>query len=200
VLVGVAAIGVTLAASPLALARVSTPSHEPIGTTRRKLVACQANEVLPRETSAIRLRVFALLGPRVTVSVLADGKVIAHGVRGSGWTGGVVTVPVRPLAATRSGVELCFALFLDGDESGELVGEKTAPALAAQSPDGPLAGRVRVEDLRPGPSSWWSLAPSVARRMGLGHAWGGSWSAVLVLCLMAGVAVLCGRLVLGELE
>jgi hypothetical protein len=36
--------------------------------------------------------------------------------------------------------------------------------------------------------------------MGLGHAWDGTWSAVLVLVLMGGVALLCAALALRELE
>jgi hypothetical protein len=199
-LAGVAVVGFVLSRAPATVARVSTAVHEPVETTRQRVVACQPDEVLPRGTTAIRLRLFAFLGPRVTVDVLAQGRVIAHGEHGSGWTGGVVTVPVHPLPVTVSGAEVCFTLALNGDEAGELVGEKTTAGRAARGSDGSLPGRVRLEYLRPGSSSWWSLALSVARRMGLGHAWGGTWIAVLVLVLMGGVALLCARLVLRELE
>jgi hypothetical protein len=198
-LAGVAVVGSVLTQSPATVARVSTAVHEPVETTRQRVGACQPDEVLPRGTTAIRLRVFAFLGPRVTVDVLARGHVIAHGERGSGWTGGVVTVPVDPLPVTVSGAEVCFTLALNGDETGDLVGERTTPGRAARDSDGSLPGRVRLEYLRAGSSSWWSLALSVARRMGLGRAWGGTWIAVLVLVLMGSVTVLCSRLVLREL-
>ncbi|MGD0452801.1 MAG: hypothetical protein ABSB69_04330 [Solirubrobacteraceae bacterium] len=196
--IGVAALGITLSQSPITVAEVSTAEHGLLGTTTQKLSACQSNEVLPRETSAIRLRVETFIGPKVAVEVLAHGRVIAHGERESGWTGGVVTIPVEPLSMARSGVELCFTLFLNGDESAELVGERTTGALAAQSRFGPLAGRVRVEYLRPGRSSWWSLAPAVARRMGLGRAWSGTWNVLLVFGLMGGMVLLCSRMMLRE--
>ena len=198
-LAGVAAIALTLSGSPIAVARVNTTEDTVVEVVRQRLSACQANEALPRGTSAIRLRTFAFLGPRVTVQVLAHGRVIARGERESGWTGGVVTVPVNRLATARTGVETCFTLFPNGDETIELVGEPTTGPLAARSQEGPLPGRIRVEYLRPGSSSWWSLAPEVARRMGLGHAPAGTWSVLLVIALMGSLVALCSRLILREL-
>jgi hypothetical protein len=196
---GVAAICITLLGGPIAVARVNVTEETFVGEARRTTHVCQSREVLPRETSAIRLRSYAFLGPRVTVEVLAQGRAIAHGQRGSGWTGGVVTVPVNRLPTSRSGVELCFTIFGNPYESVELAGEPTTGALAARTQAGPLSGRVRVEYLRPSPKSWWSLAPEVARRMGLGHAASGTWCVFLVLALMAGLIALCSRLMLREL-
>jgi hypothetical protein len=197
-LLGLAAIGLTLSQSPIAVARVNTTAQTYLATVTHTTSACQPNELLPRETTAIRLRTWAFFGPRVTVDVLAHGHVIARGERGSGWTGGVVTIPVSRLPTARSGVDLCFTLFLNGDESDELVGEPTTRALAARGPEGSLPGRVRVEYLRPSRSSWWSLAPEVARRMGLGHAGSGTWSVVLVVALMGSVAALSALAILRE--
>jgi hypothetical protein len=197
---GVAATCFALSQAPATVARSSTAAHESLGSIRRPIAACQADEVLPREVSAVRLGIGAFLGPRVTVEVLAQERAIARGERGSGWTGGTVTVPIGAEASARSGVEVCFAAALNGDESAALSGVRTPTALAASGPGGPLRGRVRIEYLRAGASSWWSLAPSVARRMGLGHAWSGTWSVALVLALMAGVAALCIRLTLRTLE
>ena len=116
-LLGAAAILVTLSRSPVAVIRVNTAAVASIGTITQPTSACQSGELLPRGTSAIRLRVFALLGPRVALEELQAGHVIARGERSSGWTGGAVTVPVEPLATARAGAELCFTIFLDGDES-----------------------------------------------------------------------------------
>jgi hypothetical protein len=164
-------------------------------TTQRPIDACQSPELLPRETSAIRLRVDAFLGPRVTLAVVAHGRVIAHGERGSGWTGGAVTIPVSPLSTARPGVDLCFALLLNGDETAELVGEPTPAAHAARGTGGALPGRLRVEYMRLG-RSWWSLTPAVARRMGLGGAVSGAWSVILAVALMGSVALVCSLAIL----
>ena len=58
----------------------------------------------------------------------------------------------------------------------------------------------RIEYLRAGRSSWWSLASSVAHRMGLGRAASGTWIVFLVIALMILVATLASRLVLRELR
>jgi hypothetical protein len=197
-ILGAAAIAVTLAQSPITIARVNTAEHSLVEVAHQQTSACQAGETLPRQTSAIRLRAYAFLGPRVEVQVLAHGRVIAHGERESGWTGGVVTVPVNRLAAARSGVEVCFTLLVR-NEPVELVGEQTIGALAASSANGPLAGRVRIEYLRPGSASWWSIAPEVARRMGLGRAAAGSWNGLLAIALTCALVGLCARLIIREL-
>jgi hypothetical protein len=198
-LVGAAAIAVTLSKSPLTIAAVNTTATASLGKTSRTTAVCQSGETLPPGTTAIRLRVFAFLGPRVTVEVSSHGHVIAHGERGSGWTSGAVTVPVKPLARTSPGVELCFTFFTDGNEEDWYVGEASTAAHAPRGGRVPH-GRVRVEYMRPGGSSWWSLARMVARRMGLGRAWPGAWNALLVLALMAGVTVLCSLAILRQLR
>lgn len=199
-ILGVAILAITLSHAPITVARVNGRQHVVLGSFRRSAAVCQANEVLPRHTSAIRLQMFASTGPRVTLAVLAQGHVIAHGERGSGWTGGVVTVPVSQSPTTRSGVTLCFALFLNGDEGVSYTGERTNGAISAHERTGPLPGRIRAEYLRSGRSSWWSLMLPVARRMGLGHAGSGTWSVLLVVALMVGVVLLSSRVVLRELE
>ena len=90
-------------------------------------------------------------------------------------------------------------MFGNGHESVELLGEPTSGAFAARGRRGPLPGRIRVEYLRPGGASWWSVAPEVARRMGLGRAAPGTWIVLLVLALMGCLVALCSRLVLREL-
>ncbi|MCW3018524.1 MAG: hypothetical protein JWN10_832 [Solirubrobacterales bacterium] len=199
VVLGAAAVAITLTQAPITVARVNMAEETFVSEAHGKLSACQTGETLPRGTSAIRLRTYAFLGPRAVVEVRAQGRTIAHGERGSGWTGGVVTIPVNRLRATRSGVELCFTLFGNGDESVEVMGEPTSGLPAASVQAGSLPGRIRVEYLRPGAASWWSIAPEVARHMGLGHAAAGTWSVLLVIVLMSGIVALCSRLILREL-
>ena len=193
----VLALVFALSQAPVGVAGVNTADHATFLTITHRTEACQVGEVLPGEVSAVRLRMYAFLGPRVTVSLSAGARQIAYGERASGWTGAVVTVPVGTLAGPTAGVELCFAVYLDGEESVKLSGQPGAVgARAAVSASGPLPGRLRVEYLRAGSTSWWSLALQVARRMGLGHAPSGTWGALLVVVLMGGVALVCARAVL----
>lgn len=189
-----------LSQSPSTVAGTNTTTRQFLTATKNELSACQAGETLPRGTSAIRLHTEAFLGPRVTVQVREGARAIASGERASGWTAGVVTVPVKPLATTRVNVALCYAVHLNGHEMGVFVGEPTTGASAAQTYKGSLPGRIQVEYLRPSGSSWWSLIGTVARHMALGRAWPGEWSVVMVLLLMIGVGVLCSRAILRELR
>jgi hypothetical protein len=194
------AVAFALSQSPATVARTNTGTREFVTSTKHRLSACQSGETLPEGTSAIRLHTEAYVGPRVTVQVREGARTIASGERGSGWTAGVVTVPVKPLATTRATVELCYTTYLNGFETGIFVGEPTTGARAAQTSQGPLPGRIAVEYMRPSGSSWWSRIGTVARRMALGRAWPGEWSVVTVLLLMLGVAALCSRAILRELR
>jgi hypothetical protein len=199
-LAGAGAVAFALSQSPATVAGTNTTSRLFVTSTKDELAACQPGETLPRGTSAIRLHAEAFLGPRVTVQVREGARVIASGERAPGWTSGVVTVPVRPLATARANVELCYAVYLNGSESGIFVGEPTTGARAARASDGSLPGRIAVEYLRPSRSSWWSLIGTVARHMAHGRAWPGEWSVVMVLLLMVGVGALCSRAILRELR
>lgn len=191
---------VTLSGSPIAVAGVNTTSEASIGALKTKAQVCQGGETLPAGTTGVRLRVFGFIGPRVTVRMLSHGSVIAHGEAGPGWTGSVVTVPVKPLPVERTGLTLCFGIFLNGYETTFLTGEPTTPARAATGPEGSLGGRLRVEYMRPGHTSWLSIAPEVARRIGLGRGAAGTWWVLLGLAFMAGAIAVSSRLVLRELE
>ncbi len=156
-----AAIAVTLSHSPIAVAGVNTPQEAPIGEPQPGSTYCQSHEVLPRDTSAIRLRSYAFLGPRVKLTISARGRLVAHGERGSGWTGSVVTIPVKRLSTARSGLDLCFTFFTNEDESIGLFGESTTQALAARGPNGPCRG-----------ASAWNICARATRR---GGRWRPKW-------------------------
>jgi len=185
------AVGATLTDSPPTVAWTdSTPLTEPLTQTMRSARVCQADEMLPRGTSAVRLSLFAIFGPRLTVKAYAGGRVLTSGVRDAGWTGEVVTVPVQPVRHGASHVKLCFALGRTSEVIG-MIGGPASPGQARAVGDGQqLGGRMRIEYVKPGRRSWWSLAPSVARRMGLGHTAAGTWIVLLLLAVMA--AVLAG--------
>lgn len=195
------AVAVTLSGSPMTLAGTnSVPFMREVANTNGDASACQAGETLPRGTSAIRLSLEAAIGPSVSSQAVSGRRVVTRGARGSGWSGGTVTIPVRPVVDRAvHNVTVCFKL----GPTREIVtieGQLTKPASAARGEGKTLPGRMRVEYLRAGHSSWWSLALPIARRLGLGRAWAGSWVALLLATLMGALLALCSWLVLRELR
>jgi hypothetical protein len=195
------ALALTLAHRPLVLARTTGTLAEDstaIAIAQGAARYCQAEEAVPRGTTAVRLALYAPLGPRVRVSVSEGGRTLSGGEQASGWSGGTVTVPVRALARALPAATVCTS-FDVRDGAVSLLGEQTAEAVAIRG--GPLRvpGRVRLEYLRPGPRSWASLVPSAIRNMALARAGSGDWVALVALALMLGVAILASRLLLRDL-
>jgi hypothetical protein len=82
-----------------------------------------------------------------------------------------------------------------------LLGSPAAPQEAAREGAGQaLPGRLHVEYLASGGSSWWSLVLTVARHMGLGHVLAGTWVVILIALLVAAVGLLAMWLALRELR
>jgi hypothetical protein len=192
------ALVLRLSSSPAAIASAhSAPIEGELAETAHGLSVCQASETVPEGTTAMRLSLKALIGPRVEVKAIADGRVLTSGEHPPGWTAGAVTVPVRRVSSTVVGATICFA-FAVSDETVAMLGEHTPPTSAAVTSDGQnLPGRIRIEYLSAGHRSWWSLALSTARHMGLGRAWAGTWVVLLVLVLMGVVLALTVWRVLG---
>ncbi len=182
----VLAVAVVLSHSPQVLAGTNAIEPRPISLAAVPGAgsACQADETLPADTSAIRLSLEASSGPRIVVTVVLGKTVITRGEGTPGWIGEVVTIPVRPLDHATHRADVCFA-FAGADERVSFLGAPTPGRSAARTATGVLPGRLAIEYLRPGSSSWWSLALSIARRMGLGRAWAGTWVVLLVAALMA---------------
>jgi hypothetical protein len=194
------ALGLTLTRSPPRLARTNwVPEEVVLASVYQGASACQADEELPHGTSAIRLSLQAVIGPRVTVEARSDGHAIAHGSRGAGWTAGSVTVPVASPPRTVDPVTICYTV---GPTRGPLdvYGARTPPTVALHGGEGAsLGGRMKIEYLRAGSSSWWSRMLSVARRIGLGHAAGGTWLALMAALLVLAMSGLASWLVVREL-
>jgi hypothetical protein len=179
-LVLTAALGIVLSRSPPVVARNNAASAErELAITPGSASVCQANELVPARTTAVRLGLEADLGPRMLVEVRSGERTVTGGDRGAGWADAAVTVHLKPLGRAVSHATVCFS-FTGEDESVTLLGEHTPASVAATSSAGTLPGRVRIEYLEPGRSPWWSLASSVATRMGLGRAWSGAGIAWLV--------------------
>ena len=138
----IAALGLTLSQSPPTVASWnSVEAAVEFDSITSPFSACQANEVLPQGTAAIRLSLDSVLGPRVKVRALSGGRVLTHGERGSGWTAADVTVPVQPVTKTATNVSICFA-FLAKNESVGLTGQRLASREGATSNRGLLRDRI----------------------------------------------------------
>lgn len=198
---GAAAL-VVLSQSPVAvLASNATPLRAELAAAGAHARACQAGERLPRGTVAIRLSLAAFTGPQVSVEVTSGARVLSSGERGSGWDGQVVTVPIKAARDEVFPVSICFAIPSAGGEGVKLLGSLTGAGASVHSSTGKaLGGRLRIEYLGHGPSSWLRLLPSVARHIGFGRAWSGLWVAFLLPALMLVAAIAASRLILRELD
>jgi hypothetical protein len=191
------ALCLTLARHPVRVASSNgVRSAAVVATLANGASVCQGGETVPAGTDAIRLSLFTLVGPSVRLQALSRGLLITRGARGQGWTAGAVTIPVARVRAARSGVRICVALGRSL-RSVLVFGQASAPARAATSLGERLPGRMKVEYLEPG-ATWWSSALAVARRMGLGHAFLGSWIVLLLAALMASASVLACWLLLAD--
>jgi hypothetical protein len=162
--------------------------------------ACQADEVLPAGTTGVRLSLVAYVGARVRVTVYAVSHILTEGSRGPDWTGTSVTVPVKPLRENISDATLCVDVG-PNSEAIYLFGNETPPADAMTVPTGGrLPGRLDVTYLGAGQGTWWSHALEVARHMGLGRVFSGTWIVLLIAALMGAVGILAGGLALRELS
>ncbi len=189
-LLGFVALALLLSKSPATVTGASSSSYAPLAIVKR-LSVCQAGESLPRGTSALRLGVNAFAGPRTTVAVLSHGAVVDRGERGSGWTGGTVTIPIGRLANALNDATLCYRVFNEAHETLYLNGEQAPIVAAAHGASGALPGRLHVEYLTSDGPSWWSLVSEVSWRMGIGHGPSGEWNVVLAVVLMSGLMLVC---------
>ncbi len=162
--------------------------------------ACQTGETLPAGATALRLSIVAYVGARIQVAVYSGAHAIAKGSRNPDWSGTSVTVPVTPLRHSASGVVVCFNIS-PNSEALFLLGREVPASEALIAPDGgKLSGRLDIEYLGAGQGSWWSRILPVARHMGLGRAFSGTWIVLLIAAMVAAVGILAGGLALRELS
>ncbi|HEU0249221.1 MAG TPA: hypothetical protein VFR48_00725 [Solirubrobacteraceae bacterium] len=193
-------IAVTLTRSPVRVVRVGEPRPlKTLGSTTGPISVCQEGETLPAKVSAIRAGLEGSLGPPVLLRAFAGGRIVAEGSRSGNWTDDTVTIPVKPLSAGAHSVKLCLYV-RHNDELLQLYGAASGSHLAAYSAGGQrLPGRFSVEYLASDGNSWWSRVVSVARHVGIGHAFAGTWVALLLAMLVAALASLLVGLAWKEL-
>lgn len=223
-LAALAVIGVlTLTGVRLRVARTSSPGEKALNPAGANVFGeqtgyktfCQFNEALPAGVSAIRLAIWGFFGERVHLRVYGGHngvQLLTQGMRPADWTGSSVTVPVKPLRRPVSNTTVC-AVLGPTSETMVLLGPRAPKNLAGELWEGApplshltassaetLPGRLVVEYLVPSNHSWWSSILPVARRLGLGRAFSGTWIALLIAALMVAVGVLAVRLTLRELR
>ncbi len=182
------AVAIALSLSHSPLVAVGSNSIQPQAEAG-VIDSCQSGETLPSGTTAARLWMRADIGPSVRVVALSGSRVVTQGSREAGWTGEVVTVPLSRVQRTVANARVCFSL-----------GATAETIVLEGGPSNRGAGiAMRIEYLRPGPSSWWSLAHSVARRLGIARAPAGGWVFLIPLVAMALAAALVARTILAQL-
>jgi Predicted membrane protein (DUF2142) len=197
----IAALAATLAHHPLAVdaANMGSTEREVITDTGKARI-CQENEAIPAGTTDIRLSVQTeTIGSEIGIEVLEGAHKLSSGSKAAGWRGRGVTVPIGRLSHTVSHATVCVT-------SGPLVEELSIGGSSATKATGAInngrrvAGRMRIEYLRPGGRSWWSLVADTMRHMGFGHTPPGIWIAWLALALMLAVVTLASWLILAPLS
>jgi hypothetical protein len=102
------------------------------------------------------------------------------------WSGKSVLVPVRPVPTRTTTGRVCLRI---SDASGHaetmFAGAQSDAGPTATYGDNELPIRLRLEYLMPTQRSWWAFAPTVAERIGFGHAWSGTSVALLAALLTA---------------
>jgi hypothetical protein len=196
----IAVVGYTLTRSPPRVIRAGAAPVTLLSSLYGDGEACQIDEVLPAGVSAIRLSIVAYIGARIRLTVYSGSQVIAEGSRGPDWTGTSVTIPVKPLRHSVSNATLCFDVG-PNSEAIYLFGRETPAAEALTVPTGGrLSGKLDISYLGDGKGSWWSRALTVARHVGLGRAFSGTWIALLIAALVGAVGILAAGLTVRELR
>lgn len=189
---GLALIAAGLAATLSTAAEHRTGTNEMparafLGVTPAPATLCQADERIPAGTASLR---FSAKGdshavPGLTLTLEQEGALLAKSADAR-WEGNdaLVVALAQPL---RAGVvaDVCLRLHASGDRRYAFKGTATYPEEAATSGGQALPGRMHVEYLSADSGSWASFVPTVARRLGRGHAWSGPSVALLAALLMA---------------
>lgn len=160
--------------------------------------SCQRVGAVPQGTSAIRVSIGSGAGPRIRLDVVSASRIVTHGELPAGWGLAAETVvPVKTLTHPVRDAVVCTSL----GAAAEPIRVEGRPRPG--SANGAITfSRIdlRMEYLRPGARSWFSLASTVAYRMGLGRAESGTWITFLALLLVVAAGVAAARLAVRELR
>ena len=140
---------------------------------------CQPNEFLPPDAARVRV----VLGVRknapgeVVVTVRGPNGLVADGRTEA--ANGATNIPITKVARGGDPVAVCLR---NVGSSSMAVAGSAGPPTGTRIGRRDVKGAVAIEYLRAGRESWWVLAPTLARRFGLGKAsWVGAWTFWTVL-------------------
>jgi hypothetical protein len=151
--------------------------------------ACQEGELLPADTSAVRVTLGAYdkPGPAIAVGFTGPhGEPLSSGGLPAGWKQGVVRIPITHVSRASEGVHVC--LRDAGPGAIAIAGTDPDPGLHMVVAGKTVEERLRYDYLRPGSETWLQLAPVIAHRTtlaksGLIRHW--AWAGALLLMLLA---------------
>lgn len=195
------AICVTLSGAPIGAADTGgVPTGQELAYLRGHATICQSGETMLAGTTAIRMSLFAVFGPRLSVRAYSNGHLVTSGVRGSGWVGETPTIPVAQVNREVTGAKICATLGKT-DEAVTVGGKKGATPYATSSVAGQkIPGRMSIEYARRVDESWWSTIGAIAAQLGIGRWPSGGGLAVLLLLLMGSMLAAACWLALRELN
>ena len=192
------AIGVVLAQSaPRRSGTNGIPSETFAAVVRAGETVCQSSELVPADTAALRLTIgtYGRPGPALSlVAATSAGGPITQGGLTPGWRQGVISIPVRLVARTIPNARVC----LHNAGPGKLAIGGAAPYAPAlelihAGRTTTAAAGLRVDYIRPGKESWFSLLPTLWYRMTLAKGdvvrhWA-PWGALVLVLIAAGAAI-----------
>jgi hypothetical protein len=151
--------------------------------------ACQGDELLPDDTSAVRLTIGTFNRPGPSLRVVfsgARGEQLAAGSLGGGWRQGVVQIPITHVTRPIPGAYVCLSDL--GPGTIEITGSAPDPPFQMSVAGSTVGGRLRYDYMRPGRESWLELLPTIVYRStfaksGVIRHW--AWAAALVLMALA---------------
>jgi hypothetical protein len=171
-----------------------TPNGAFVGFVGADQEACQEQEPLPADTSAVRMTIGTrgLPGPGIRVTLTEPGgRLASFGGLRPGWRQGVVTIPMKHTSMPLEGLRACVRD--EGPAPIQLAGTTPDPGYHFEVAGSVLEGRLRFDYLRPGRESWLQLLPTLAYRSTVAKsdlvrhwAWAG---AIVLMLLAAGFAV-----------
>lgn len=158
-----------------------------VGTLSADHRVCQDGERVPAGTAAIGLSAQSSgQAPGTLALELLDLATKARVAGGAALAGseGTTTVPLRPRIARERAVRVCLQLRQPASGAAvELYGSPAGRTTSAMEGSQALGGRLHLDYLGGAATSWWSFAPTVARRIAYGHALSGPSVALLAALL-----------------
>ncbi len=195
------AVVLVLAQSPQTIVRSNygVVEREIINTVNGGTTICDADEYVPQGTTEIQPKLGANTGPRMEVTVLSGPHIATSGARGSGWSGRIVTIPVKPLHQAIQDATICVS-FQMHNETISIYGSPSPRRTGTEVGGKTLPETMWINYLRPSGQSWASRLGAIAQHFEFGRTTTGAWVVVLSLALVASVIGIASGLALKELR